>query len=612
MTFEKAKDRLFAAIQSRQILVCIVHNGDEAFAERLVKDGVTPQAAKFIYTSSAASIGEMRSGARFTLLDVTEDNDINIPAERDALSWFMTPYDPSKFRPNDDRGYRYDGDGKTKIVCPSSIQALQDTVLVMVDFYGAPSVKSREDDPITQRLIIDGRQELSSDKKTIIFFADSADRISGPLRQHMDIIELDPPDDRALAKVVEGVADINIKSEVGGRRIDVPPIEKTPEAIGEVVAALRGLPWAPLTAALRLSNRASAARCMGGIESGKDLPKSRRFDIPMILEKKAQFVSSVGIEELVPDPAGMGGMGGYDILKRDMEGVMARMSPDAIADGAERSKGILLVGPGGTGKSRIAKCVAAAMNRPLYMIDIGACKNKFVGDSGRNLRRALAAASSMAPIVLLVDEFNRAWSGAGSGLDSGVSDDMMAAWLWWSQENTRDVFLIGSANSVEEMPSPMLRSGRWSRQYFAGLPGEGSREQIFSVHLAKRGWDPENFDLGRLARCTEGFTGAEIEHAVSDGIEIKGTEVGWGRDKPLTSDHIERAASGINPMSAADLGDIVSVTRWAIKSGVRMASSDTFIPQSCMPAGAAQAKKPVVSEKSGRGSEEGKEEVVSI
>jgi SpoVK/Ycf46/Vps4 family AAA+-type ATPase len=80
------------------------------------------------------------------------------------------------------------------------------------------------------------------------------------------------------------------------------------------------------------------------------------------------------------------------------------------------------------------------------------------------------------------------------------------------------VFVIATANDISQLPPELLRKGRVDEIFFVDLPTEPERAEVFRIHLAKRGRDPRAFDLARLARHSDGFSGAEIEEAVVSGL----------------------------------------------------------------------------------------------
>src|ERR1700722_2194428 len=95
---------------------------------------------------------------------------------------------------------------------------------------------------------------------------------------------------------------------------------------------------------------------------------------------------------------------------------------------------------------------------------------------------------------------------------------MFGSLLTWMQERTAAVFLIATANDIEALPPELLRKGRFDEIFFVDLPGLEARMQIFQIHLKKRKRDPAKFDLHTLAEAADGFSGAEIEQAISSAL----------------------------------------------------------------------------------------------
>jgi hypothetical protein len=84
------------------------------------------------------------------------------------------------------------------------------------------------------------------------------------------------------------------------------------------------------------------------------------------------------------------------------------------------------------------------------------------------------------------------------------------------QEHKSHVFLVATANDIEALPPELLRKGRFDEIFFVDLPTEGVREVIFRIHLRKRGYEPDLFDVAKLADMSRGFSGAEIEQAYDE------------------------------------------------------------------------------------------------
>jgi AAA+ superfamily predicted ATPase len=175
-------------------------------------------------------------------------------------------------------------------------------------------------------------------------------------------------------------------------------------------------------------------------------------------------------------------------------------------------KGILLLGVQGCGKSLAAKAVAGGFGVPLVRLDFGSLYNKFHGETERNLRSSLASAELLAPCVLWIDEIEKGLATGDS--DDGVSRRVLGYLLTWMSERKAPVFLIATANQVQQLPAELLRKGRFDEIFFVDLPNAAARVEVFRIHLLRRDLKLDNFDLTLLAKAADGFSGAEIEQAI--------------------------------------------------------------------------------------------------
>ena len=183
-------------------------------------------------------------------------------------------------------------------------------------------------------------------------------------------------------------------------------------------------------------------------------------------------------------------------------------------------RGILLVGVPGCGKSLAAKVTAREWHLPLLKLDAGRLFDKFVGESEKNFRKAVAMAESLAPIVLWIDEIEKALAtGGGTGdTDAGLSRRLFGAFLTWLQEKRAEVFVIATANDLSALPPELLRKGRFDEIFFVDLPDDAEREAIWTIHLRLRTQNPSSFNLTHLVSASDGFSGSEIEQAVVAGL----------------------------------------------------------------------------------------------
>jgi SpoVK/Ycf46/Vps4 family AAA+-type ATPase len=233
--------------------------------------------------------------------------------------------------------------------------------------------------------------------------------------------------------------------------------------------------------------------------------------------------------------------------------------PEAAEKGLVPPRGVLMLGVQGAGKSLCAKAIATAWQRPLLRMDVGGLYDRYIGESERRLRDALRQAEAMAPIVLWIDEIEKAFAGAAStSTDGGLSRRMFGALLTWMQEHQAPVFLVATANDIEALPPELLRKGRFDEIFFVDLPGEEAREQIVRIHLVQRKQDPTQFAIPRIVEATKGYSGAEIEQAIISALYrvASGTSA-------LTTDMIIHAAENSPPLSVTMRERVDELRRWA-------------------------------------------------
>ncbi len=239
-------------------------------------------------------------------------------------------------------------------------------------------------------------------------------------------------------------------------------------------------------------------------------------DLAIALEAKKDRVEDSGVLEFEDPKQDAVELGGLANLKGWLTRAQAGYSERARELGLAPPRGILLIGVQGCGKSLACRAVARQWGLPLLRLDAGRLFDKYVGESEKNLRKAFETAEAVAPVVLWIDEIEKAFaSGSGSGdADAGLSRRLFGAFLTWLQEKQPGVFVAATANDLSAVPPELLRKGRFDEVFFVDLPNEDERRAIFELHLRRRKQDPAAFDLGALASAADGFSGAEIEQAI--------------------------------------------------------------------------------------------------
>ena len=248
----------------------------------------------------------------------------------------------------------------------------------------------------------------------------------------------------------------------------------------------------------------------------KCLVKARRFDIDVILAEKEQIIRKSRVLEFHRAAEQFSDIGGLDQLKEWLRKRQAAFTRQARDFGLPESKGILLIGVPGCGKSLTAKAVSSLWKLPLLRLDMGRVFEGLVGSSEDNARQAIRLAEAIAPSILWIDELEKGFSGIQSSTfsDAGTTARVFGTFVTWLQEKTSPVFVISTANNIAALPPELLRKGRFDEIFFVDLPKKPEREEIFAIHIRKRRRDPAQFDLDKLAAAAEGFSGSEIEQAV--------------------------------------------------------------------------------------------------
>ncbi|MFC1783106.1 AAA family ATPase [Planctomycetota bacterium] len=295
------------------------------------------------------------------------------------------------------------------------------------------------------------------------------------------------------------------------------------------------------------------------IDTVTDNHRFDRDDINEVLARKRQILYSAGLLEYVESPTDLNEIGGLTRLKHWLELRQNALEDKAREFGINAPRGVLMLGVQGAGKSLCAKAIATAWQRPLMRMDTGALYDRYIGESERRLRMTLRQAEMMAPIILWIDEIEKAFASAASrSSDGGLSQRMFGALLTWMQEHQTPVFLVATANDIEALPPELLRKGRFDEIFFVDLPKRQTRKEIFAIHLRKRQRDPSKFDLDQLADAADGFSGAEIEQAV-----ISALHEAFGNTYTLTTSLILNTLKSSPPLSVTMAERVNALRQWA-------------------------------------------------
>ncbi|MBM4091405.1 MAG: AAA family ATPase, partial [Planctomycetes bacterium] len=283
-------------------------------------------------------------------------------------------------------------------------------------------------------------------------------------------------------------------------------------------------------------------------------------DVSVIFSEKQQIIKKSGLLEYYEAVEDFSHVAGLENLKQWLIKRQIAFTERAARFGLPSPRGVMLLGVQGCGKSLCAKAVSSLWNLPLLRFDIGQMFSSLVGSSEENVRRAIQTAESVAPVILWIDEIDKALAGSSGGgsSDAGTSARVFGTLLTWLSEKTSEVFVICTANDISHLPPELLRKGRLDEIFFVDLPHDRERREILQIHLRKRKRDPARFDLDPLVRLSDGFSGAEIEEAV-----IAALFDALSRNEELSTELIATSLRETVPLSKT-MSEQMSVLRgWA-------------------------------------------------
>lgn len=231
------------------------------------------------------------------------------------------------------------------------------------------------------------------------------------------------------------------------------------------------------------------------------------------------------------------------------------IAPIQAGNTARVPMGVLMTGPAGTGKTAVAEAVAKESGINFVVLNLARILGQYVGNSERNMDKAMRAIESLAPCGVFIDEIDQSVQRGGSG-DSGVSNRIFKRLLEFMSDTGHRgrVIFLAATNRPDLMDAAMRRPGRFDKKIPFLAPDDSEREAIFEVMARKYGLTVKSIPAACVT-ATSGWTGAEIEATVVKALEVM-------EDQGLTaSKALIYAVSAISPSTA----DIEYMTLLAVK-----------------------------------------------
>ena len=237
---------------------------------------------------------------------------------------------------------------------------------------------------------------------------------------------------------------------------------------------------------------------------------------------------------------------GYAGVKQEIREVVDFLqAPERFAEiGARVPKGILLVGPPGSGKTLIARAVAGEAGVPFLSVTGSDFMEMFVGVGASRVRDLFESARKMGKAIIFIDEIDSVGRKRGAGLGGGHDEREQTLNQMLSEidgfESSEGIVMIAATNRPDILDPALLRPGRFDRQVVVPLPELEDRREILAVHVKGKRLD-DDVDLSLVARGTPGMSGADLSNLVN---EAALTAVRTGNDR-IHAEHFEVARDRI-------------------------------------------------------------------
>jgi len=260
---------------------------------------------------------------------------------------------------------------------------------------------------------------------------------------------------------------------------------------------------------------------------GKSRAKMVKEDDP---NKKITFADVAGLDEEKEELSEI-----VDFLKNPSKFVRL---------GARIPKGVLLVGPPGTGKTYLSKSVSGEAGVPFFSISGSDFVEMFVGVGASRVRDLFDQAKKNAPCIIFIDEIDAVGRRRGAGLGGGNDErEQTLNQLLVEMDGfsgNEGIIIIAATNRPDILDPALMRPGRFDRQVHVGLPDVKAREEILKIHVRKKPL-AEDVDLEIVAKRTPGFTPADLENAMNEAALLTARH----NQSVITMDIIEEAITKV-------------------------------------------------------------------
>ena len=281
-------------------------------------------------------------------------------------------------------------------------------------------------------------------------------------------------------------------------------------------------------------------------------------DTYLIYEKlPPEYDSRVRVMELDTKPTEKySDMGGVDKQIQELEeAIVLPIEQKHLfeAIGIKPPKGVLMFGPPGTGKTMLARAVAARVKATFLKLAGSQLVQSYIGDGAKMVRDAFALAREKAPTIIFIDEIDAVGIKRSGGDGSGGKEVQRTMLELLNQldgfSSTDDVKVIAATNRADVLDPALLRSGRLDRKIEFPMPNEEGRAKILEIHSRKMHYNNKAIDFKEFARMTDDFNGAMLKAVC---VEAGMIALRRGGAEVTHNDYVE----GINQVKAKKKGKL--------------------------------------------------------
>ena len=268
-------------------------------------------------------------------------------------------------------------------------------------------------------------------------------------------------------------------------------------------------------------------------------------------------------------------VGGMDAVRQELQEVIEwpLKNPERFKKmGTTPPKGILLYGPPGTGKTLLAKAAANESKANFISISGPQLLSKWIGESEKAIRETFKKAKQVAPAIIFFDELDAL--APLRGMDSARVTDRVLNQLLTELDGLqtlKDVIVVAATNRPDIVDPALIRSGRFDRLVYVGVPTKSGREAILQIHT--KGMPLTNVDLAELADITEGYVGSDLESLCRESAMLAMRE---DLDQ-IEMRHFEEAIQKIRPTANTDITDHYQRVQEMFKGGVPAKEPSSYV-----------------------------------